>query len=80
MNRVFAVTLTKVFALQYATYILLSWDIMEPITCLFGIFDIALAYYFWLATHSEFDYFNLKARYIRKKFLSKENLSVLDEL
>jgi len=60
MKRFFGVVLTKVFILQYCTYVLLSWDIMEPITCLFGIFDITVGYLYWLVNHSEFDYFNLK--------------------
>ncbi|EAS03777.2 transmembrane protein, putative, partial (macronuclear) [Tetrahymena thermophila SB210] len=73
MKRIFYISASKILALQYCTYVLLSWDIMEPITCLFGIFDIGLAYFFWLVTHKDFDYLNLRERYIQKKQNSIEN-------
>lgn len=32
---------------QWGTYYKYSWDIMEPLTCLFGIVDTFLAYGYW---------------------------------
>lgn len=35
---------------QYGTYYLYSWDIMEPITCLMTIGDTCLGYFFWMVS------------------------------
>ena len=32
---------------QWGTYYKYSWDIMEPLTCLFGVVDTFLAYSYW---------------------------------
>ena len=40
---------------QYGCYYKYSWDIMEPITCLFTLFDIIIAYSFWLFTNIKFE-------------------------
>ncbi|KAL4475847.1 hypothetical protein ABPG73_002048 [Tetrahymena malaccensis] len=86
MKRIFYISTTKILALQYCTYVLLSWDIMEPITCLFGIFDIGLAYFFWLVTHKDFDYLNLRERYVQKKqnsiesYLQQEHIDDIQSL
>jgi hypothetical protein len=41
---------------QWGTYYKYSWDIMEPLTCLFAVLDTFLAYVYWLSTHSEANY------------------------
>lgn len=41
---------------QYGTYVVYSWDIMEPIVCLFGTIDVFLAYLYWYVIGTEFDY------------------------
>jgi hypothetical protein len=33
---------------QYGTYYLYSWDIMEPVTCLMTIGDTCIGYFFWM--------------------------------
>jgi len=39
---------------QYGTYILFSWDIMEPLTCGMTLGDAVLAYMFWAKTKSSY--------------------------
>ena len=39
---------------QYGTYIKYSWDIMEPITCLFGVMDMILLYIYWYKWHDTY--------------------------
>ena len=36
------------FLTQYGTYIMFSWDIMEPITCAMTLGDAVLGYLFWM--------------------------------
>ncbi len=48
-TRVFVAFLySQIFFVQYGTYVSYSWDILEPIACLLGISDMAIAYSFWL--------------------------------
>lgn len=56
---------------QYGTYYQYSWDIMEPICCLFGIFDMIAGYAYWLGNTKEFDYEIFEHNYIESK-VSKE--------
>ncbi len=67
------------FALvQYGTYILFSWDIMEPITCAMTLGDACLAYFFWMRTKSSytlsgiFNHFYLKRK---NKLAKRENFN-----
>jgi flagellar motility protein MotE (MotC chaperone) len=52
---------------QYGTYVKYSWDILEPICCLFSIFDMIVAYSFWLRKNHEFDYQAFEQRYLEEK-------------
>jgi len=41
--------------MQYGTYVMFSWDIMEPIACCLEALDLVLAYTFWISTNKEFE-------------------------
>lgn len=41
---------------QYGSYIGYSWDIIEPMVCLFGCVDIFCAYAYWYFFKTNFDY------------------------
>jgi hypothetical protein len=61
---------------QYGTYVLFSWDIMEPITCLITFGDACLAYFFWMISkksysqHNIFQFFALRKQ---NKLFKKHN-------
>jgi hypothetical protein len=61
---------------QYGTYILFSWDIMEPITCGMTLGDAVVAYFFWATTKSSYTLsgiFNYCYNKKMKKLAKKEN-------
>jgi len=41
---------------QYGSYVGYSWDIIEPMVCLFGCVDIFCAYAYWYLFKTNFDY------------------------
>eukprot|EP01017_Pseudomicrothorax_dubius_P007847 TRINITY_DN12506_c0_g1_i1.p2 TRINITY_DN12506_c0_g1~~TRINITY_DN12506_c0_g1_i1.p2 ORF type:complete len:376 (+),score=93.56 TRINITY_DN12506_c0_g1_i1:23-1129(+) len=51
---------------QYGTYVAFSWDIMEPLTCLLGIFDLFVAYSFWLWTDMPYSLEAVQQRFIER--------------
>lgn len=57
----------QIFFTQYGTYYEYSWDIMEPICCLFGIMDSILGYVYWLTHNQDYDFENFEHDYIDKK-------------
>ena len=65
------------FALvQYGTYILFSWDIMEPITCGMTLGDAVFAYFFWARTKCSYTLSGVFNHYFLKKknkLAKKEN-------
>lgn len=63
---------------QYGTYVVFSWDIIEPITCLMGFSDAVLGYLFWLRTGKPWDIAGLGAHFERKKFLKELKKSKMD--
>ena len=52
---------------QYGTYYLYSWDIMEPLCCLFGILDMNLAYLYWLLHGQEFCFETFEKEFLKEK-------------
>ena len=52
--------LTQFFITQYGTYVMFSWDIMEPITCGMTLLDSVFAYSFWLWAGKPWDLDGLK--------------------
>lgn len=61
----------QVALIQYGTYIFISWDFMEPITCLLGIADTILAFGYWSYVNSEYGYDTLARRKMEKLKQSK---------
>lgn len=58
---------TQIILIQYGTYYMFSWDIMEPITCLLGVIDLIIPYYFWLRNEKDFSFESLKENFSMKK-------------
>lgn len=52
---------------QYGTYVKYSWDILEPITCLFGIFDMIVGYSYWMMNDKNFSYENFEKGYLDQR-------------
>lgn len=50
-----SVIMAQFAAVQYGTYYLFSWDIMEPITCMMAMGDTFLAYWFWMRSSHSYD-------------------------
>ena len=71
----FYVIASQYLLVQYGTFIMFSWDIMEPITCAMTLGDAVLAYIFWWLTKNSYsisgvyDYFYKK----RLRKLEKKN-------
>lgn len=66
----YSLVLLQMAFTQYGTYVKYSWDVMEPICCLFGIFDSILAYSFWMANNNDYSLEQFEQQYIDKN-LSK---------
>lgn len=78
-KRFFTLISFQVVAIQYGTYVFLSWDVMEPITCLLGISDAILAYGYWLYVNSSYSYETLATRKKDKLEQTKYYKSVIDD-
>ena len=75
----FSLLFTQIMAIQYGTYVLYSWDIMEPITCLLGVFDMIVAYSFWLFTNNPYSYEAIGHRFVenrRVRYYRKDQLDL----
>ena len=59
----FALMTGQVAFFQYCTYFAFSWDIVEPMTCLFGILDLIIAYVFFLRHNEEYSYPAIDLKY-----------------
>lgn len=78
----YGIMLAQMAFTQYGTYVKYSWDIMEPICCLFGIFDSILAYSFWIANNSDYSLERFENKYIEAKlnrYFSKD-MNVSEQL
>jgi hypothetical protein len=72
----FYVIASQYLMVQYGTYILFSWDIMEPITCGMTLGDACVAYFFWAFTKSSYSLSGVFGYYYNKrknKLAKKEN-------
>ena len=67
VNMFLSMLLGQIALIQYGTYVAFSWDIMEPITCLLGVIDLIIAYSFWLYSHKEYSFEELKTHYIFRR-------------
>lgn len=80
VNSFFGIIFAQFMLTQYGTYVAFSWDIVEPVACIFTLSDSFLAYTFWLKTGSPWDiaalgrYFEARkqAKAIRKNYFDKE--------
>jgi hypothetical protein len=50
-----SVVVAQFVGVQYGTYYLFSWDIMEPITCMMTMGDSFFAYWFWMRSQENYD-------------------------
>lgn len=76
-------------AVQYGTYVVYSWDIMEPITCLMGMGDACIGYFFWINCNKQdyslegiHNYFYSKklSKLYKKNNLSQEETQKIDSI
>lgn len=78
LKRISSVFLMQFLGIQYGTYYLYSWDIMEPITCMMGMGDICLGYLFWMYSGKEYGLQGFYRYFYErklKKLYKKEKLS-----
>lgn len=52
------------FFTQWGSYYEYSWDVMEPITCLFGIMNVIFAYSYWIYNNEEFNFKTFEDQYL----------------
>jgi len=57
---------SQYFLTQYGTYVVFSWDIIEPLTCSMTLFNSIIAYFFWIRTKSEYKLGGIKDFYYQK--------------
>ena len=79
LKMLYSLILAQMAFTQYGTYVKYSWDIMEPITLLFGILDGILAYSYWMTRNMDYDLEAFEKAYIdrrvNKYFGDKFNLN-----
>jgi hypothetical protein len=69
IKRFYNVILFQFLAVQYGTYHLYSWDIMEPITCMMAMADVSIGYMFWmLSDRHDYGMEGIKKYYFNKKY------------
>lgn len=69
LKRFYNVILFQFLAVQYGTYHLYSWDIMEPITCMMAMADVSVGYMFWmLSDRHDYGMEGIKSYYYNKKY------------
>lgn len=75
----FFATIGLQFALsQYGTYVMFSWDIIEPITACVSLTDAIAAYFFWLWAGRPWDIRALRQFFFErkwKKLMKKQNIN-----
>jgi len=54
---------------QYGTYVIYSWDIIEPITCAFSMSDVFLGFTFWMVTKQPWTIYGLNSYFSSKIFM-----------
>lgn len=69
IKRFYSVIVAQFLAIQYGTYHLYSWDIMEPITCLMTMGDVCVGYLFWmLSGKREYGLEGIRSYFYDKKY------------
>jgi hypothetical protein len=59
--------MTQFAIVQYGTYVMFSWDIMEPITCGMTLMDAIFSYTFWLYAGKPWDLSGIKRNAMERK-------------
>ena len=67
LRMIYGLILSQTAFTQYGTYMYYSWDIMEPITCMFGVIDLILGYSYWLWKNDELSLENYQKNYLEQK-------------
>lgn len=79
-NLFFYLASIQVLSINVFTFILLNWDIMEPVTQCLTFGNIIFGYYFWAFTKTSFDPPCLSEYFSKdKKFLRKEYNQMIEE-
>mmetsp|Transcript_10303 Transcript_10303/g.15751 ORF Transcript_10303/g.15751 Transcript_10303/m.15751 type:complete len:135 (+) Transcript_10303:734-1138(+) len=75
VNSFAAIILSQFFFTQYGTYVIYSWDIIEPITCVMSMSDAFIGYFFWLRTGKPWNITGLGEHFEKRKLkkLMKKN-------
>ena len=63
---------------QYGTYVMFSWDIMEPVTAMMSLSDAIVGYWFWLLKGKPWNLNDLRAHYYERalmKNFSKKSIN-----
>ena len=83
VKRFFYIIFMQFAAVQYGTYHLYSWDIMEPITCMMTMGDVCAGYLFWMiAGRREYGMDGIKAFFYQRKYkkLMNKKKITMDEI
>ena len=75
----FAIIMGQFMLSQYGTYVVFSWDIMEPITCAMTLGDAIIAYFFWIWTKTSYTMGNFRTKFFEKKKLKLSKKMGYDE-
>ncbi len=88
LKALYSLIIFQMMFTQWGTYVKYSWDVMEPICNLFGIFDSILAYSFWLAKNDDYSLEKFEKSFIEsrtertlnKKFKISEQLNDIEAM
>lgn len=69
----FSIILAQFAFSQYGTYVMFSWDIMEPIMACVSLSDAIAGYMFWLWTGKPWDLDSLRTHYYEKALAKNFN-------
>ena len=58
---------------QYGTYVMFSWDIMEPVTAMMSLSDAIAGYWFWLLKGKPWNLNDLRAHYYERAVMKSFN-------
>lgn len=67
VRALFYLIFAQIMFTQYGTYVKYSWDILEPICCLFGIFDTILGYSYWMMSDRSFSFEGFEKGYLDER-------------
>ncbi|KAM3145462.1 hypothetical protein pb186bvf_002506 [Paramecium bursaria] len=59
LQKIYFYLISQIIFTQYGTYWVWGWGVMEPITYMIGIFDLIIAYIFWMRTTKAYSFENV---------------------